>query len=66
MEYDLDGVCQDCIYLEKVKVLFEEKNNKIEHLKEKIKEIEQDRDENYVLKQNDPYSEYGISEKDFH
>lgn len=30
--YDLDGVCQDCIYLEKIRPLFEEKDKKIETL----------------------------------
>ena len=43
--YDLDGVCQDCIYLEKIRPLFEEKDKKIETLEkglEYAKRIEKD------------------------
>ena len=32
MKYDLEGICQDCMYLEKVKLLFEEKNKEIDRL----------------------------------
>ena len=43
--YDLDGVCQDCIYLEKIRPLFEEKDKKIETLEKSLeyaKRIEKD------------------------
>lgn len=33
MKYDLEGICQDCMYLEKVKPLFEEKDKEIDRLK---------------------------------
>lgn len=45
MKYDLEGVCQDCIYLEKIRPLFEEKDKKIETLEkglEYAKRIEKD------------------------
>jgi peptidoglycan hydrolase CwlO-like protein len=52
--------------IETLKKMIDEKDDKITFLKSKIKELEQDRDENYILRQQNPYSEYGISEKDFH
>ena len=40
MKYDLEGVCQDCIYLEKIRPLFEEKDKEIERLNNIINELE--------------------------
>lgn len=38
----------------------------IDYQKEKIEDIEQDRDDNYVPRYKDKYEEYGMSEKDFY
>lgn len=38
----------------------------VERLKEVNQDIIEDRNENYVLKAFDPYTEYGISEDNFH
>lgn len=40
MKYDLEGVCQDCIYLEKIRPLFEEKDKEIKRLNNIINEID--------------------------
>ena len=37
--YDLDGICQDCIYLEKIKPLFEEKDKEITRLYKRNEEV---------------------------
>lgn len=39
--YDLDGVCQDCIYLEKIRPLFEEKDKETERLKQGYCELKE-------------------------
>ena len=52
--------------IETLKKMIDEKDDRIEFLEGRIRELEQDRDENYVLREQDPYSEYGISERDFH
>ena len=38
--YDLDGVCQDCVYLEKIRPLFDKKDKEIERLNNIINELE--------------------------
>lgn len=52
--------------IETLKKMIDEKDDRIAFLEGRIRELEQDRDENYVLREQDPYSEYGISERDFH
>ena len=42
MKNDLEGVCQDCAYLEKIRPLFDEKDKEIERLKNKVKEINEE------------------------
>lgn len=37
----------------------------IEAKNEQLEDIKNDMEENYVLKKNDPYEEYGINERDF-
>lgn len=37
----------------------------IHHLEDKIKSLENDIENNYELKNINPYEEYGVSEKDF-
>ncbi len=37
----------------------------IHHLEDKIKDLENDIENNYELKNINPYEEYGVSEKDF-
>lgn len=37
----------------------------VDRLKEQIEDMEQDIENNYEAKRYDPYTEYGVSEKDF-
>lgn len=37
----------------------------VEHWKEEYNELKQNLEENYVRKEENPYTEYGISERDF-
>lgn len=37
----------------------------VDRLKEQIEDMEQDIENNYEVKRYDPYTEYGVSEKDF-
>lgn len=53
--------------------IIDEQENKIEQLKDDVEHwkdeynrLQRDLEENYVEKPFDPYSEYGISERDFH
>lgn len=39
MKYDIEGVCQDCIYLEKIRPLFEEKDKEIKRLCNALNEV---------------------------
>ena len=58
-KYDLEGICQDCMYLEKIKPLFEAKDKEIETLYDKIQELEEYKKAIYEIKKYiDAYSPY--------
>lgn len=40
MKYNLDGICQDCMYLEKIKSLFEQLQQENNQLKKDWNELE--------------------------
>lgn len=62
-DYELVG---DFIPVEKMMAAIEDLLIELDNKEEKIKELENDRDENYTLREINPYTEYGISEKDFY
>lgn len=62
-DYELVG---DFIPVEKMMAAIEDLLIELDNKEEKIKELERDRDENYTLRDINPYTEYGISERDFY
>ncbi len=51
--------------LENVESLIDDLLTEIHKLQSKVKDLENDIDNNYELKRIDPYEEYGVSERDF-
>lgn len=51
--------------LESVEPLIDDLLTEIHKLQSKVKDLENDIENNYELKRIDPYEEYGVSERDF-
>lgn len=62
-DYELKG---NFISVESMMAAIEDLLIEIDRLEETKKDIEQDIENNYELKNIDPYEEYGISEEDFY
>lgn len=61
-DYDRMG---DFIPVESLMSCIDDLLTEIEKLQEKVKDLENDIENNYELKNINPYEEYGVSEKDF-
>lgn len=61
-DYELLG---NFIPVESMMCIVEDLLLEIDHLKECIEDMEQDIENNYELKNFDPYDEYGVSRNDF-
>jgi hypothetical protein len=61
-DYDLKG---DFILIDNMMCLIEDLLVEYETLEEKIKDMEQDIENNYELKEVNPYIEYGVRENEF-
>ncbi len=62
-DYELVG---DFIPVESLMIAIEDLLIELDNKEEKIKDLENDIENNYELKNVNPYTEYGISERDFY
>lgn len=62
IDYELLG---DFIPVDSLLHAIEDLYYEVERLEEKIEDLEQDIEDNYEIRKFNPYTEYGVSEKDF-
>ena len=62
-DYEAEG---NFLPVDSINDIIEDLLYEIDRLQEKISDMEQDIEENYEAKKFNPYTEYGVSEKDFY